>query len=125
MDLKKLDIKSVFIIILGIALIISFLFGHKSTIDTHVDEIKNLEHQNQSLINKNDSIINVNAGLDKKIATLSVQIDDNNKVFSQTQSQLNHFNNEKNEISKHINTLSGNDVASSLSNTLNKGTNNH
>mgnify|MGYP007125706692 CR=1 FL=1 len=38
-NMKKLDIKSIAIIVLGAALIINFLFGNKLHINTHKDEI--------------------------------------------------------------------------------------
>ena len=37
--LKKLDFKTILILILGIGLIISFMFGQKSVIDEHKAEI--------------------------------------------------------------------------------------
>jgi len=120
MDLKKLDIKTVFIIILSLALIISFFVGQKNKIDYRKDEIKVLHVKNNELLKKNDSLAIVNKTLDKKIAKIDSIIKVNDIIISEKQSQIEILKRRKNEIPSHINVLSANGVASSLSKYIEK-----
>jgi hypothetical protein len=120
MDLKKLDIKTVFIIILSLALIISFFVGQKNKIDYRKDEIKVLHAKNNELLKKNDSLAIVNKTLDKKIAKIDSIIKVNDIIISEKQSQIEILKRRKNEIPSHINVLSANGVASSLSKYIEK-----
>jgi hypothetical protein len=120
MDLKKLDIKTVFIIILSLALIISFFVGQKNKIDYRKDEIKVLHVKNNELLKKNDSLAIVNKTLDKKIAKIDSIIKVNDIIISEKQSQIEILKRRKNEIPSHVNVLSANGVASSLSKYIEK-----
>jgi hypothetical protein len=120
MDLKKLDIKTVFIIILSLALIISFFVGQKNKIDYRKDEIKVLHTKNNELLKKNDSLAIVNKSLDKKIAKIDSIIKVNDIIISEKQSQIEILKRRKNEIPSHVNVLSANGVASSLSKYIEK-----
>jgi hypothetical protein len=120
MDLKKLDIKTVFIIILSLALIISFFVGQKNKIDYRKDEIKVLHVKNNELLKKNNSLAIVNKTLDKKIAKIDSIIKVNDIIISEKQSQIEILKRRKNEIPSHINVLSANGVASSLSKYIEK-----
>ena len=64
MEIKKLDIKNIFIIILGFGLIISFFIGQKSNINYKKDELKSLHDSNELLSKKNDSLLTINSILD-------------------------------------------------------------
>jgi len=124
MDLKKIDIKTWAIIVLGIALIISFFFGQRNNIDTHKDEIKILHESNDNLKRNNDSIKKVNLNLDRYISEITKQLLENNKIFIKTQEELDKLKKRKNETYTHVNNLSANGVANAFSDYLNtKGTN--
>jgi regulator of replication initiation timing len=114
MDLKKLDIKTVFIIILSLGLIISFFLGQKNKISYRKDEIKELHAKNDKLLGKNDSLFILNDKLEKKIAKINLLIEANNKEITEKESQIQLLKKRKNEIPNHVNVLSANGVASSL-----------
>jgi regulator of replication initiation timing len=114
MDLKKLDIKTVFIIILSLGLIISFFLGQKNKINYRKDEIKELHAKNDKLLGKNDSLFILNDKLEKKIAKINLLIEANNKEIAEKESQIQLLKKRKNEIPNHVNVLSANGVASSL-----------
>ena len=115
MNLKKIDIKLVFILVLSLALIISFFVGQKNKIDYRKDEIEVLHAKNNELLKKNDSLATVNQILDKKIAKIDSIIKVNDMKISEKQSQIETLKRRKNEIPSHVNVLSANGVASSLS----------
>ena len=125
MDIKKLDIKTWFIIILGIALCISFWFGQKSHIDTHADEIKALHEQNTVLIKKNDSLNIENAKIDGLIIEINKKLDSNNEVLASTKKELQNLKKKQNEIPHYVNHLSADGVANAFSEYLTKSSNTH
>ena len=120
MDLKKLDIKSIFIIILSFGLVVSFMLGQKNTIDYKKDEIKSLHKQNEDLGHKNDSILLVNKALDKQIFEINKQIQVNEKLLAESELQLNNLKQRRNETSNRVTNLSANGVTSGLSNYVKK-----
>lgn len=125
-DLKKIDIKTIFIILLSIGLIISFFFGQKSHINTHENEIRVIDSVNTVLKKENDSLKTANMLLDNKISAINTLVDSTNKKISQTQSQIQKLNRNRNEIPTYVNHLSANDVSNSLSKYLNtKSSNNN
>jgi len=120
MDLKKLDIKSIFIIILSVGLVVSFMLGQKNTIDYKKDEIKSLHKQNEALMDKNDSILLVNKSLDKQISEINKQISANEELLADTELQLNILKQRRNEKSNIVTNLSANGVTNELSNYVKK-----
>lgn len=116
--LKKIDIKTWFIIILGIALIISFLFGQRSHIDTHQDELKALHEAEAALVKSNDSLKVANSKLDIKISDISNKLDANIKALADTQSELEILKKRKNETSTNVNRLSAHSVSNDFTNYL-------
>lgn len=115
MDIKKIDIKTWFIIILAIGLIISFIFNQKNNIDYHKDEINALHKSNSELLLKNDSLKKINDELDIKITNINILLDSNNKQISEAQNEINRLKNKRNEIPNYVNSLSANDVANDIS----------
>jgi hypothetical protein len=122
MEKKNFDPKIVFIVILSLVLILSFLFNTHNSIDYPKDEIKKLKEGNELLSKKNDSIVLVNKNLDIKLAQLDLVIKENNKKLAETDSALNFLKNKKNETPNYVNRLSASGVASELSNYLDKTT---
>lgn len=125
--MKKLDIKSIAIIVLGAALIISFLFGNKLHINDHKDEIKALHDQNAILILSVDSIKAVNLKLDTEIKEINTRIATYEKSLATKDSEITTLKKKRNEVPRYVNSLSGDGVANALSNYLNSSTksNNH
>lgn len=115
MKLKDLDIKTIFIIILSLGLIVSFIIGQKKGIDYKKDEIKNLQEKNISLVKENSKILFKNKELDNKIMILRGEIKISKELLTKTESQLNSLKQRRNEISNRVTNLSTNDVANELS----------
>jgi cell division protein FtsB len=119
---KFLDIKTVFIIILGSLLLIALLVNRKSNPKPYQDEINALHLENDKLSHNNDSLKLVNAKLDKTITQIEKKISANEVLLADTQLQLDYLNKRKNEIPNNINRLSANGVTIAFTNYLDKRT---
>lgn len=117
--LKKLDIKSIAIIVLGIALIISFLFGQHNNVDYKKDEIEELHKQNKAILKANDSLLYANKRIDQEIKDIHDKLASTAIELASTQKELRYLKNRTNEIPKYVGTLSANGVANSFTNYLN------
>lgn len=120
MEKKSFDPKIVFIVVLALALILSFLFNIHNSIVYPKDEIKKLRHANELLSKNNDSIALVNKNLDKKLAELNLLLKENNKKLAETDSALKSLKKKRNETPTYVNRLSASGVATELSKYLNK-----
>jgi predicted nuclease with TOPRIM domain len=109
--MKKLDIKSITIIILSIALIITYFMGDNTVINNYQEQIEKSRKENQELVSKNDSLKTEKVKLDEKFAKLECKIKENDLKISKTQSQLEKLNKRRNEVPTYVNGLSVNDVA--------------
>ena len=117
--LKKLDIKSIAIIVLGIALIISFLFGQHNNVDYQKDDIEELHKQNKANLKANDSLLYANKRIDQEIKDIHDKLASTAIELASTQKELRYLKNRTNEIPKYVGTLSANGIASSLTDYLN------
>ena len=116
---KNLDVKSIAIIILGICLVVAIILGQRKTnIDTHADEIANLNKSNAALLRKNDSINTVNISITNKLIADSIEYKTLAVNLINTKLQLDKLNKSKNETNNNINHLSSNGLASAFSNYL-------
>jgi len=122
MEKKSFDPKIVFIVVLALALILSFLFNIHNSIVYPKDEIKKLRQANELLSKNNDSIALVNKNLDKKLAELNLLLKENNKKLAETDSALKSLKKKRNETPTYVNRLSASGVASELSKYLDKTT---
>ncbi len=120
--MKKLDIKTITIIVLGVALIISFLFGNKRQIDSHQDEITALHKSNDKLMLTNDSLTYVNNELYAEIKDINIKISDNEKKMADKEDEINRLKKKRNEVSNYINSLNGDGVSNAFSDYLNSHT---
>jgi peptidoglycan hydrolase CwlO-like protein len=111
----KLGIKDVFIIILCIGLVISFIMGQKKAIDYRKGEIEKLHEENEKLVAANDSLVSANQEIDNQFDELVSLVDRQQNSLTKTQSQLDKLKKRKNEIPNYVNYLSANDVADELS----------
>jgi hypothetical protein len=121
-DVKKIDIKLVFIGVLSIGLIISFFFGQRSNINFRKDEIKALEAKNLLITKTNDSLILVNKILDTKLIVIQKEIEITTIEIGLIQSKLDSIKNRKNEIPNSVNRLSANGVADGITKYLENNT---
>jgi len=116
--LKKIDPKTWVIIILGLALVISFFFGQRNTIDTHKDDIDKLHSDNALLIKRNDSLFTENAKLDKQIQEINIELSANNEELADTQSELDKLKKKSHEIPTTIRNMSATSVSNSFTDYL-------
>ena len=116
---KNLSGETVAIIILSICLVVAIILGQrKPNIDTHADEIANLNKSNAALLRKNDSINAVNVSITNKLTADSIEYKTLAVNLTNTKLQLDKLNKSKNETSNNINHLSSNGLASAFSNYL-------
>ena len=116
----KYDFKSIFIVVLAIALIISFIAGQKSTPTQYKADIERLEKANTNLATKNDSLNSANKNLDALICGLQGKVKINEAKLASTQSQLDKLNKKRHEIPSNVNRLSANGVADAFTKYLDK-----
>ena len=117
---NKIDIKIIFILILAIALILSFVFRPSKVIDVHKDSFNKLKLDNIKLKNNNDSIKLVNKEISKEIEELIISIDSTNKVLVNTENRLNDLENEDGKVSDYVRGLDADGVAESITEYLNR-----
>lgn len=107
------DIKNMLIILLSIIVVGMFLFG-KNVIDKHAAEIKILQTENTTLLNKNESLKKDNDKLDIILGQIDLKLSQNNKDTDAVLSELDKLNGKKNEIPNYVNSLSANGTADAL-----------
>jgi septal ring factor EnvC (AmiA/AmiB activator) len=115
---KSLDIKSIFIIVLGVLLLIAIFVGQKNNPSDYQKQIRVLDKDNKKLVSRNDSLKSENIKLDTFIISIENKIKENDVKLSQTQSQLNDLKKKKNETPIYVNSLSANGVANAFSDYL-------
>tara|TARA_B100000497_G_scaffold52159_1_gene59976 strand:+ start:4773 stop:5135 length:363 start_codon:yes stop_codon:yes gene_type:complete len=115
----KMDTKNLFIILLGVALILSFVFRPSTGIDMYEKEINNLKVKNENLKLNNDTLLMLNKSLNIEIQELINNIDSTKAQLNKTKIKINDLENEKGKVSTYVNTLNADEIAGELSNYLN------
>jgi len=116
----NMDNKSIFILVLGTALVLSFIFRPSKDISTYENEINNLKGVNKGLILNNDSILNNNELLNIEINRLISNFDSTQVALANTEEKLKDLENDKGKVSGYVNTLNADGVASELADYLNR-----
>jgi len=118
--LKKIlnNIQLVFIIILAIALILSFLFRPSKPINTYESEINQLQTINKELRLSNDSLTSANNKLQKEINTILYAIDSTKVILRKTEDKLAELEKKRNEIPNIINNMDSDDITINISDYL-------
>lgn len=114
----KLDIKSIFIIILGAALILSFIFRPAKPIETYENEINALKQVNKELLISNDSIAGLNKKLEKEIQQILFTIDSTEALLRNTENKLKELEKRRDEVSNIVDNLNSDGVTQSISDYL-------
>ena len=117
---NKIDIKIIFILILAIALILSFVFRPSNKIDMHEDSFNKLELDNIKLKNNYDSVKLDNVKLKEEIRELIMNIDSTRAELFDTEYRLKELEDDKDEVSGHVSTLDADGIAESLTEYLNR-----
>ena len=118
------DIKTVFILVLAGALIISILSRPSTPIETYETEIDALKQENQKLQLSNDSINKLNLRLQEEITVMLYAIDSTEVILKQTEEKLSELEKKRNEISTIVTNMDSDDITNTFSNYLkrrNKG----
>jgi predicted RND superfamily exporter protein len=112
------DIKLVFIIVLAVALILSFLFQPATQIETYESEINSLKQQNERLLLSNDSINKINQKLQEEITVILYAIDSTKVILKQTEEKLTELEKKRNEISIIVDNMDSDDITNTFSDYL-------
>ena len=112
------NIQTVFILILAVALILSFIFRPSKPIETYENEINLLKQQNQQLLLSNDSINFINTKLQKEINVILYAIDSTKVALKETEHKLEILENKRNEVSTIINNMDSDDITNTFSSYL-------
>tara|TARA_R100001443_G_scaffold59845_2_gene70147 strand:+ start:2123 stop:2503 length:381 start_codon:yes stop_codon:yes gene_type:complete len=118
------DIKIIFILVLAVALIFSFLFRPSTPIETYETEIDVLKQENQKLLLSNDSINKINQKLQEEITVMLYAIDSTEVILKQTEEKLSVLEKKRNEISTIVTNMDSDDITNTFSEYLkrrNKG----
>jgi len=112
---NEIDIKSIFILVLGVALVLAILFRPSKDINKYEEEINLLNHQNEMLLGNNDSISLLNEKLIKDIIVLEEDIEDINVKLKYSDTQIKKLKNKKNEVYSNVIIMDANGVTSNIS----------
>ena len=115
---SKIDIKTIFILVLGVAVILLLLFGPSKEINTHEEEILILKTQNRILSQDNDSISSINIKLMKDVVILEEDVEEINVKLEDSNKEIDKLKRKKNEIPSNVIIMDANDVTNHLADYL-------
>jgi predicted nuclease with TOPRIM domain len=110
----NIDIKTVFIIVLGLIVVFMILFRPSKDINYYEEEINLLNEKNVLLLKSNDSIISINNNLQKEIDILNQSVDSVNLVLNKNEEEINKLKKRKGEVFDHVNNMDVNGVTRNL-----------
>lgn len=113
-----IDIKDIFIIVLGLVIVTMILFRPSNDISMYEEEINILNQRNKILIDINDSISIANNLLENQISLLEVDVETVNGKLIDNEKEINKLKRNKGEIYKHVNSLDVDGVTSGISDYL-------
>ena len=110
----NIDIKTVFIIVLGLIVFFMILFRPSKDINYYEEEIRLLNEKNVLLLKSNDSIISLNNNLQKEIDILNQSVDSVNLVLNKNEEEINKLKKRKGEVFDRVNNMDVNGVTRNL-----------
>ena len=110
---SKIDIKTIFILVLG-AVVILLLFRPSKDINTHEEELLNLETRNKVLLQDNDSISSINNELMNDVVILEEDVEEINIKLEDSTKEIEKLKKKKNEIPSNVIIMDANDVTYNL-----------
>ena len=114
----NIDIKSIFIIVLGLIIVFMILFRPSKDINQDEEKINLLNQKNEILLNNNDSINSINNNLQIEINSLNKSVDSVNIVLGKNEKQIIILKKRKGEIFNNVNNMDVNGVTRNLTNYL-------
>ena len=115
---SKIDIKTIFILVLGAAVILLLLFRPTKEINTHEEEILMLENQNKILLQDNDSLSSINNKLIEDVVILEEGVEEINIKLEDSTKEIEKLKKKKNEIPSNVIIMDANDVTNHLADYL-------
>ena len=117
---KKLDAKTIIIIILTALVLILMLFTVKNNVYDYKKEIKELHQQNTQLKHQVDSITVENKKIDAQLNNIYGIINISETLIEQYDNRIKELKQSKNETSNRVNVLNANGVATEFTNYIKK-----
>lgn len=114
----NIDIKTIFILVLGAAVILLLLFRPSKGINTHEEEILILKTQNKVLIQNNDSLSSINNKLIEDVVILEEGVEEINIKLEDSTKEIEKLKKKKNEISSNVIIMDANDVTNNIADYL-------
>lgn len=114
----NIDIKTVFIIVLGLIVVFMILFRPSKDINYYEEEINLLNEKNVLLLKSNDSIISLNNNLQIEIDNLNQSVDSVNLVLNKNEEEIKKLKKRKGEVFDHVNNMDVNGVTRNLTDYL-------
>jgi peptidoglycan hydrolase CwlO-like protein len=111
----KIDIKTGFIIVLGLVIVLMILLKPSKGLNYYEDELNELNNKNKLLLEKNDSLYNINNTLQIELDSLSDDVDSVNLILGNNKKEIDRLKNRKGEIFDNVNNMDVNDVTRNLS----------
>lgn len=115
---SKIDIKIIFILLLGVAIILLLLFRPTKEINTHEEEILMLENQNKLLLQDNDSLSFINIKLIEDVTILEEDVEEINIKLEDSSKEIDKLKKKKNEIPSNVIVMDANSVTNHLADYL-------
>ena len=114
----KIDIQTIFILILAAALVLTIIFRPSKPIETYENEINALKNINKELLLSNDSISIINKKLEEEIKEILFSIDSTQALLKNTENKLKELEGRRNEVSNIVDNLNSDGITNSLSDYL-------
>ena len=114
----KIDIKTIFILVLGAAVILLLLFRPSKDTNTHEEELLNLETRNKVLLQDNDSISSINIELMNDVVILEEDVEEINIKLEDSNKEIDKLKRKKNEIPSNVIIMDANDVTYNIADYL-------
>lgn len=114
----KIDIQTIFILILATALVLTIIFRPSKPIETYEEEINALKKVNKELLLSNDSISIINQKLEEEIKEILFTIDSTQALLKNTENKLKELEGRRNEVSNIVDNLNSDGITNSLTDYL-------
>ena len=109
-----IDIKTIFILVLGAAVILLLLFRPSKEISTYEEEMLILKNQNIKLLQNNDSLSTINDKLIEDVIILEEDVEEINIKLEDSSKEIDKLKKKKNEIPSNVIVMDANSVTNYL-----------
>ena len=113
-----IDIKTIFILVLGAAVILLLLFRPSKEISTYEEEMLILKNQNIKLLQNNDSLSTINDKLIEDVIILEEDVEEINIKLEDSSKEIDKLKKKKNEIPSNVIVMDANSVTNYLADYL-------